>query len=206
MIVIAFFELILKDDSVALVIFGDKIDAERPRCLFTFDVRKIDVNDVVYDVNVVFEPALSLDVKPADCPNLLTTNIRGKGRLPMAIVGTDTFDVNDIDLDTISIGGTIFPVKAPNITGVTSPASGDPCGCLVAGDDGVADVALKFSRRAVILGLGLDLLPPGTVVPITVEGLLHTGTEFSVTDCVELEAPSRTSGGPRRSQAPALDR
>jgi hypothetical protein len=138
-----------------------------------------------------FGPALYLDVLPNDCPNLLTTNVRSKARLPMAIVGTDYFDVADIDVDTISINGDIFPVKTPSIGGITTPFTGEPCDCHVAGDDGVDDLMLHFSRRDVILGLGLDLLPAGTIVPITVEGLLNDGTPFSATDCVETVAPSK---------------
>lgn len=136
-----------------------------------------------------FGPAVSLDIYPANCPNLLTTNVRGKGRLPMAIAGSSSFDATNVDLDTISINGSIFPVKS-SIGGSTSPNTGGECSCSI-GDDGVDDLNLHFSRREVIQGLGLDLLPAGTSVPITVSGLMIDGTPFSATDCIETEAPSR---------------
>ena len=138
-----------------------------------------------------FGPQMYLDIKPEDCPNRLTTNVRGKGRLPMAILGTDYLDVNDIDPDTVSINGEIFPVKTPAIDGKTTPFTGETCGCHVAGDDGLSDMVLHFSKRDVILGLGLDMLPEGTIAPINVEGLLYDGTPFSATDCVEIVLPSR---------------
>ena len=130
-----------------------------------------------------------LDILPNDCPNQLTANVRSNGRLPMAIAGTDYFDVADINLDTVTINGDIFPVKA-SIGSVISPLTGDLCDCQVAGDDGVDDLMLHFKRRQVVSGLGLDQ-QIDEIVPITVEGLLNDGTPFSATDCVEVLAPSK---------------
>jgi formylglycine-generating enzyme len=128
---------------------------------------------------------VDLDIGPSDCPNDFTINLKSKGRLPMAILGTEEFDVSQIDANTISIGGIVFPVKTPAIEDVSAPVGGEECACQI-GIDGYADLVLHFSRRDVIQALGLDMMVPGTVVPVTVEGNLSDGTPFQATDCVTL--------------------
>ena len=98
----------------------------------------------------------------------------------------DAFDVADINLDSITIGGAAFPVKTPTIEGKTAPVDGDECDCHVAGDEGFDDLIVHFSRRDVILALGLDTLIGETDVEITVEGQLLSGQPFEGTDCVDL--------------------
>ena len=136
-----------------------------------------------------FGRVVPLDILPNDCPNQLTANVRSNGRLPIAIGGTDYFNVVDINLDTVAINGDIFPVKA-TIGSVISAVPGDLCECQVAGDDGIDDLMLHFSRRQVVSGLGL-VGQIDQIVPVTVEGLLNDGTPFSATDCVEVLAPSK---------------
>jgi probable HAF family extracellular repeat protein len=129
---------------------------------------------------------LSLDIKPGSCPNPLNTNTQGKGRLPMAILGTDTFDVNEIEVDSISIAGTVLPVRTPVIEDVGTPLDGQECECHEPEGDGHDDLLIHFSKREIILALGLDEMETGAVVPITVEGELLDGTPFEATDCVTL--------------------
>jgi hypothetical protein len=131
--------------------------------------------------------SLSLDILPSDCPNLFTVNKKGKGRLPMAILGTEDFDVSDIDPGSISIADVVFPQKTPSIEDKSAPVDEDECACQV-GTDGFADLVLHFSRHDLIVALGLDEEEPGTVVTITVTGALLDGTPFEATDCVTLEA------------------
>jgi parallel beta-helix repeat protein len=134
----------------------------------------------------IFEEILNLDILPEDCPNLLTQNVDNKGRLPMAILGTDTFNVSEINLDSISIAGTVFPVKMPSIEDVGTPFEGELCDCHELEGDGINDLVIHFSRRDVLLALGLDAMEPGIVVPITVKGELLDGTPFEATDCVTI--------------------
>jgi len=136
-------------------------------------------------------PTISLDILPSDCPNLFTVNKKGKGRLPMAILGTEHFDVYEINLDSISIvsrGGTVFPVRTPQIEDVSTLNSNEQCECQIDVADGYGDLIIHFSRREVILALGLDQIEPTTVIPIpiVVEGSLLDGTPFKAMDCVTL--------------------
>ncbi|MHC4796794.1 MAG: golvesin C-terminal-like domain-containing protein, partial [Planctomycetota bacterium] len=133
---------------------------------------------------------LPMDIKPGldpdDCPNLLTVNLQGKGRLPIAILGTEDVDVSEIVVESISIAGTVFPVRTPSVDDVSSPAAAE-CECN-GGPDGIDDLVIHVSRRELILALSLDDLEPGAVVPVTVEGMLLGGRPFVATDCVTLLA------------------
>ncbi|MHC4799167.1 MAG: hypothetical protein ACYTF1_21235, partial [Planctomycetota bacterium] len=156
--------------------------------IYLMDVAR-GANDYVYldDVVLTTEPIiLSLVIKPGSCPNPLNTNTKSKGRLPVAILGTDSFDVSEIDIDSISINGTVLPVRPPKIEDVGTPFDGAECECHSTVTDGYNDLVIHFSRREIILALGFDQMEPGTVVPITVEGELLDGTPFEATDCVTL--------------------
>ena len=45
---------------------------------------------------------IDIDIKPGSYPNSINNN--GKGVIPVAIFGNDTFDVSQIDLDTVLLG------------------------------------------------------------------------------------------------------
>jgi hypothetical protein len=51
----------------------------------------------------VAERLISIDVKPGSDPNCF--NINGHGVIPVAILGSDEFDVTEIDTDTLSFAG-----------------------------------------------------------------------------------------------------
>jgi len=165
---------------------GDS-DAVPPDIITDLDGNPRIVNEIVdmgaYELQMI---PLSLDIKPGDCPNPLNTNTRGKGVLPMAILGTESFDVNDINADSIKINETVLPVHTPRIEDVSAPAEGEDCECQISDPDGRDDMVIHFMRRDVILALGLDDLEVGTVVPITVRGTLQNGIAFKATDCVKL--------------------
>lgn len=117
-----------------------------------------------------------LDILPSDDPNLFTVNTTGKGRLPMAILGSADYDLHDIDLTSLNIGGVVFPVKTPSV-----------CEDDV-NDDGLLDLVIHVSRREIIAALELELLDcNGTVVPVTVDGTLNCGLAIVGTDSITLE-------------------
>ncbi|UCD30094.1 MAG: hypothetical protein JSV03_06375 [Planctomycetota bacterium] len=127
-----------------------------------------------------------LDITPHDCPNLFTVNMKSKGRIPMAILGSEDLNVADINIDSISIGEVIFPVKTPSIEDVSGPM-GDPCACGTGVPDGYDDLVVHFSRRDLIGALGLDLLEVGTEVEVIVKGDIG-GDVIEAKDCITLQA------------------
>ena len=127
-------------------------------------------NDYIFLDNVVCGTppiVLPLDILPEDDPNLFTVNMQSKGRLPMSILESDDAAGRDIDVNSISIAGLVFPVKEPK---------------------GENDLIIHVSRRDLIAALGLDAMAPGTEVDVTVDGALLNGMLFTATDSITLVA------------------
>ena len=115
-------------------------------------------------------------------------NKLSKGRLPVAILGSADFDVTTIDINSISIGGIVFPVKTPTVKDESGPGAG----CGTGSPDGYPDLVVHFSRRDLIDALGLDLMEVGATVNVTVSGFASS-CPFEATDSV-LIAPLRLIG------------
>jgi hypothetical protein len=62
------------------------------------------------DLSGVAVVPVSFDIKPASCPNPF--NPKSRGVLPVAIVGSTDFDVNDIDVSSILLEGAIVPLRS----------------------------------------------------------------------------------------------
>jgi hypothetical protein len=130
----------------------------------------------------------SLDIHPTSCPNPFNlaglgsgnTNGNAGGVLPAAIIGSDNFDVADIDPSTILLEG-VAPIRT-RIEDVNRPAGDDECACTSEGPDGIDDLTLKFSRRLVAETLGA--VANNDVITLTLTGELNDGTPFTLTDCV----------------------
>jgi hypothetical protein len=139
------------------------------------------------------ELAVYLDVKPGSCPN--PVNARSKGVVPMAIVGSESFDVTQIDVSTLTlrradgVGGIVAPLSGPPGPGITTddvatPFSGDLCDCHDLGGDGIDDLLLKFSTPELAGAFELSELPSGASMMLTLSGSLLDGTAFEASDCV----------------------
>ncbi|MCH8293437.1 hypothetical protein IH992_20340 [Candidatus Poribacteria bacterium] len=123
---------------------------------------------------------VSLDIKPQSCPNPL--NVKSNGVLPVAILGTANFDVNDIDVSTIELSG-VSPIRS-DIEDVSTPVVNpqDECECTTDGDDGVDDLTLKFDRQEIVAALGA--VNDGDEVVLTLTGELSDGTRIEGKDCI----------------------
>ncbi|UCE28879.1 MAG: hypothetical protein JSV85_06355 [Candidatus Bathyarchaeota archaeon] len=137
---------------------------------------------------VVCQPApVDIDIKPASWPNPL--NVKSKGVLPVAVCGTEDFDVTTIDPATIRLtlgGAEVAPLRW-SLEDVATPYVGEPCGGHDLGGDGYLDLALKFKVQEVVEALGLDAYGDGDVVALVIVGNLkaeHTGSPIRGQDCV----------------------
>ncbi len=72
--------------------------------------------------SIIAKAQTNFDIKPGSCPNPL--NVKSNGVLPVAILGTATFDVNDIDVSTLEING-VSPIKS-SIEDVAAPVALTP--------------------------------------------------------------------------------
>jgi hypothetical protein len=128
---------------------------------------------------------VDFDIKPTSCPNPLNLKVfdtpgEGGGVLPVAILGSEEFDVSDIAVPSVEING-ISPLGS-SIEDVATPVREAVCECTTEGSDGFPDLTLKFNKAFVAATLG-DVAD-GEVVEVSITGRLLDGTPFRGTDCV----------------------
>jgi hypothetical protein len=141
---------------------------------------------------------VEFDLKPGSCPN--SFNVKKKGVLPAAILGTDEFDVTTIDPATIQLtrpgedyeGVGVSPLRW-GWEDVGTPFEGDLCDCHDLNGDGYMDLTLKFEAQevTVTLDLGDEL---GNTIPLLITGNLfeeENGTPILGSDCLRLLRTSK---------------
>lgn len=126
-----------------LMVFG-MVFLLMPYNILAIETQAIDVSET----NYVF-----VDIKPGSCPNPL--NIKSRGVLPVAILGTAGFDVEQIDIATIRLLG-VAPIRS-RLEDVATPFSEEitTCqDCTGLGPDGYMDLTLKFRTQEIVAALG----------------------------------------------------
>ncbi|MFC2069344.1 LamG-like jellyroll fold domain-containing protein [Chloroflexota bacterium] len=130
---------------------------------------------------------VDVDIKPTSCPNPI--NFKSKDVLPVAILGTEDFNVTEIDPETVRLMG-VSPLRWA-IEDVATPFDGeitDVCSeCTTDGPDGYDDLTLKFGTQEVVTALGsveiadcVFLLLTGNIKPE------FGGTAFAGQDVVKI--------------------
>ena len=165
------------------------IDAGDPNYMPLPDASDLDgnprINNVIVDMGAyefVHPLQVWLDIKPDSCPNPL--NVNSKGVLPVATLGSDVFDVNSIDPNSILLEG-ISPIRF-SLEDITAPNT-DPneCACSTEGPDGYIDLTLKFDTQEIVDALGEVV--DGETWMLHLTGNLKDGTPIEGTDCIEIK-------------------
>jgi hypothetical protein len=130
---------------------------------------------------------LKMDIKPQSCPNRL--NVKSRGVLPVAILGSADFDVNDVDVSSVELEG-VSPLRS-SIEDVSTPVADPLCGCTTDGADGFDDLTLKFDSRDIVAALGL--VNDGDQIVLTLTGNLLDGTAIAGQDCIVIKAKGRSA-------------
>ena len=130
--------------------------------------------------------AVPMDIKPGSCPNPL--NVKSKGVLPVAVLGTADFDVTTIDVSSILLsrdgnGGGVAPIRW-SYEDVATPFEGELCGCHELGPDGFMDLTLKFQTQDVVGAIGAVNDDEEVVLVLT--GQLLDETPFDGADCIKI--------------------
>jgi hypothetical protein len=99
--------------------------------------------------------AVPVDIKPTSCRNPLNAN--EKGKLPVAILGFEGFDVACIDPATVALEG-VSPLRwaMEDVATPYEPFVGKSGAfdCTEEGPDGYTDLTLKFEAQEVVAALG----------------------------------------------------
>ena len=164
---------------------------------FTFSANDGTVDSNIATVSITVHPAhelaFYLDIKPGSCPNPL--NRKSRGVLPVAVLGTEEFDVSAIDSTTLlltrdGVEGGVVPVRV-NIEDVGTPFEGELCDCHDLSADGFTDLTLRFSTQDLVDALALGSALGGEFVQLTITGSLDTGEQFEASDCVWFVPPQK---------------
>jgi hypothetical protein len=109
--------------------------------------------------------AVSIDIKPSSDPNCFNQN--GHGVIPVAVIGSNDFDVSQIDTSTLFFGGLEVRVRG----------NSDPrCSLSDVNDDGTWDLVCQFEDDS-------NLWAPGDG-EATLSGELLDGTKIKGTDSI----------------------
>lgn len=101
-----------------------------------------------------FEIPINIDIHPVSCPNPF--NMKQNGIVPLAILGSATFDVTRIDYSTVKLNG--VPIVANwaqlgNVSQAFGGALNDCYSCTSAGPDIFPDMSLKIDAPALAASL-----------------------------------------------------
>lgn len=137
-----------------------------------------------------------LDIHPTSCPSPI--NLNGKGLTPVALVGSEHFDISKVELSSLRLQG-LAPERI-DLGDVSRPVENrqDVCDCTTEGPDGWDDLVLKFDTKK-LAGL-LEPAKPGETRVLTLTGNLYDGEfiqTFEASDCVKLiDNQSTTTAAP----------
>ena len=122
---------------------------------------------------------VAVDIKPGSCPN--PVNVKSKGVLPVAILGTEEFEVSTIDPASIFLNG--VPTIRSSYEDVAGPvANPNECECTTGGPDGFGDLTVKFYTQQIVGTLGQ--VNTGDILTLPLTGVLNDGTGIEGADCV----------------------
>ena len=139
-------------------------------------------------------PDVALDIKPESCPNPFNIKLfefasgekpNKGGVLPVAVLGSATFDVTEVDLASLLLEGVAPLAKGgPKVVDVAGPAvDGGECECTTAGPDGYPDIMMRFQSQAIAAAIA-----PGYEGDreLTLTGYYLDGVPFEAKDCIRI--------------------
>jgi len=140
-----------------------------------------------------------IDIKPTSCPNPL--NVKDRGVLPVAILGTEDLDVTQIDPATVelehvaALRWALEDVAAPYPGDFSKPLDREDC--WTEGPDGFMDLTVKFDAQEIVAAIEARLERPladGEVLTLKLTGNLleeFGGTAIVGRDVVWIKAKGK---------------
>jgi len=157
-----------------------------------------EIGPPVVDMGAYEYQPIQLDILPGQCPNRVNT--RSHRVLLVTVVGSPAFDVNNVDVESLTlrwtdgVGGEVSPLGSRHgvqftIRDAAASFPGDLCECHTDRRDGHDDLVLKFAVSEAVDALELDDAEPGSSIMLTLSGNLIDGTPFEASDCVVMGGP-----------------
>jgi hypothetical protein len=130
---------------------------------------------------IIPKPAtiVAVDIKPGSCPNPL--NVKSKGVLPVAILGSEDFDVYSIDIASIRLAD-VAPIRSSYEDVGTPLVDANECECSTEGPDGYLDLTLKFETQMIVEAIGE--VNHGDELVLELTGVLSDETPIEGSDCI----------------------
>jgi len=160
---------------------------------YNFTISAVDEDGVSHGdqqvtITVVSIIEVGFDIKPGSCPNPFNTT--SKGVLPVAVLGSEDFDVTTVDPATIRLAREgyedgVSPLRW-SYEDVATPFEGELCECHDLNGDGYMDLTLKFKTQEIKDTLDLNN-EAGNTIPLLVTGNLMEeadGTPIEGSDCI----------------------
>jgi hypothetical protein len=128
---------------------------------------------------------VSVDIRPGLCPNHL--RVESPLTVPIAIMGTMSFEIGQVDPVTVRISGegTAVEIEPAGFAyaDVGSPLVGGLCACHNLRGDGIDDLEFYFPIRDIVAAIGLEE-HSGEMIELNLTGRLMTGEPIRGVDCV----------------------
>jgi uncharacterized protein len=142
-------------DEASLIDYDTTYKKAAQAAIYAPDAYRSSDHDPVI-ITLTFDYHLvAVDIKPAGCPNPI--NVKDRGVLPVAILGTEGFDVTQIDPATVQLVN-VSPLRwsYEDVATPYEPFIGKVCAfdCTTDGPDGYSDLVLHFSTQEIIAALG----------------------------------------------------
>lgn len=129
-----------------------------------------------------------VDIKPGSCPN--PVNVKSKGVLPVAILGTADLDVTTIVPDSIQLNG-VNPIRwaLEDVATPYEPFIGkiNAFDCNEDGADGYMDLTLKFDKQEIVNTFGE--VNDRDIIILQLTGELDDGTLINGEDVIIVIVP-----------------
>ncbi|MFP3908680.1 MAG: C25 family cysteine peptidase, partial [Archaeoglobaceae archaeon] len=182
--------LLIRSDSD-----GDGVPDDVDNCPTVYNPQQKDldgdgIGNLCDPVNRIY-----VDIKPGSCPNPL--NLKSKGILTVAILGTEHFNVTEIDPVTVKLEG-VAPLRW-SYEDVATPYEGELCRCNDLNGDGYTDLTLKFDVKELVESLELDGFSGEFKLNVTAN--LTDDTPVRGEDCVWIKDAKKPDEPPGNAKA-----
>ena len=134
----------------------------------------------------ISEIEVAVDIKPRNCPNRF--NVRSKGVVKVAILGSEDFDVMTVDPSTVQIEGASplrWKLKDVATPYDTDTIQGDCRDCTRKGRDGFLDLTFKFKKQDIVKAIGP--VNNGDCLVLNLTGETFDGTAIIGDDVVRIQ-------------------